>query len=97
MVNNNEVRIQVGEDVELSEDSARALHNLAESLAAEASGDDVAGFSFGAYSDELFMMMGGGGMGPKISAEPSPDDKIRVGASGGCALDIVVQIPMPKL
>jgi hypothetical protein len=89
----NEIRVHVGDSVELSDDVAAALENLAEALSAEAEqADEVSGFMFEMQGGDAFWMMG---MGPKISGETG--DKPKVSVSGKCALDIVVTLPSPKL
>ena len=91
----DEIRVHVGDQVQMSDDVADALENLATTLSNEVEGDDdVVGFSFHQSDDLFMMMMGGGGggmMGPTVGVEG--DDKIGVGVSGGCALDIVVKVP----
>lgn len=93
----NEIRVHVGNEVELSDEVADALGNLAAALSKEAEeADDVSGFMFEMHGGaDLFMMMGGGGMGPKISGEIGDGPLIKV--SNRCALEIVVTIPEPKL
>lgn len=88
----NEIRVHVGDEVELSDEVADALGNLAEALSSEAEdADDVSGFRFDMHGGtELFMMMG-----PKISGEVGDGPILKI--SNRCALDIVVTVPPPKL
>jgi hypothetical protein len=86
-IGSDSVYIFVGEDVNLSEDSTKALKALAATLTAEQRGDEVSGFEFEEFEFEAAhrMMMGGGGGGgggPVIEVTTN------------CAIDFVIKIPL---
>lgn len=83
----NEIRVHVGDGVDLSDDVAKALENLAETLSREAEdADEVSGFMLEMHGTEFIMIMG-----PKISGDVG--DKGGITITGKCALDIVVTLP----
>lgn len=101
MADNNfgsdEIRVHVGDQVQMSDDVANALESLASALSEEVdTDDDVVGFSFNTSSDLFMMMMGGGGgMGPKVGIEGTGGGGGGgIGVSGNCAVDIVIKVPI---
>ena len=97
MVPSDVVRIQIGEEVTLSEDAAAALNDLAQALAAQAEdgGAEVAGFS----SDILKALRVGGSSGRGGFVDPKLGGNFKVeieGVGAGRAVDVSITLPPPK-
>lgn len=88
--NSNEIRVHVGDAVDVSDDVAKALENLAETLSREAEeADEVSGFRMEMHGNEFIMIPA-----PKVTWETGP--KVGVTITGNCALDIIYTLPEKK-
>lgn len=87
----NQIRVHVGGEVELSDEVAEALGQLADALNREAEdSDDVSGFDFGRQPEERIPSM----TGPRIRVQGGPVD---IKVTNTCALDIDIKLPIPGL